>query len=196
MSSDSTEKKWNKIYSAKDIREHIEAEAANVLLQHADLLPTSGLALDLACGLGGNAIFLAQHGMKAHAWDISQTAFDKLLTYCDANSILMVADVRDIEANPPEKNTFDVICVSYYLERSICDEIIAALKPNGLLFYQTFIDEKVSDSGPSNIRYRLQPNELLALFSPLHVLVYQEYGTVGDVNKGLRNVAMLVAQKR
>ncbi|NNC68584.1 MAG: tellurite resistance methyltransferase TehB, partial [Gammaproteobacteria bacterium] len=75
-------------------------------------------------------------------------------------------------------------------------DIIAALKPNGLLFYQTFIAEKVSDAGPSNPEYRLQPNELLESFSPLHVLAYQEHGTVGDVKKGLRDIAILVAQKR
>ena len=196
MSNEDAKKKWNKVYTEKEIPDHVEAKAANVLQDHADLLPTSGLALDLACGLGGNAIFLAQQGLETHAWDISQAAIEKLLSYCNGNIISITAEVRDIEAHPPEKNTFDVICVSYYLERSLTNDIIAALKPNGLLFYQTFIEEKVSDSGPSNPKYRLQPNELSALFSPLHVLLYQEYGIVGNVKKGLRDVAMLVAQKR
>ena len=46
-----------------------------------------------------------------------------------------------------------------------------ALKPQGLLFYQTFTHERVTDQGPSNPSYRLAPNELLELFAPLHVLV-------------------------
>jgi tellurite methyltransferase len=200
MSDEDTEKKWNNIYIAKEIPKHAEAKAANVLQDHADLLPTSGSALDLACGLGGNAIFLAQQGLETHAWDISQAAIEKLLSYCQSNfegsSISITTEVRDIEAHTPEKSTFDVICVSYYLQRSLTKDIIAALKPNGLLFYQTFVEEKVTDSGPSNPKYRLQPNELLALYSPLHVLAYQEYGIVGDVKKGLRDVATLVAQKR
>lgn len=200
MSDENAEKKWNNIYGAKEIPKHVEAKAANVLQDHADLLPASGSALDLACGLGGNAIFLAKQGLKTHAWDISRAAIEKLLSYCQSNlegsSISITTEVRDIEAHPPEKNTFDVICVSYYLQRSLTKDIIAALKPNGLLFYQTFVEEKVTDSGPNNPKYRLQPNELLALYSPLHVLAYQEYGIVGDVKKGLRDVATLVAQKR
>jgi SAM-dependent methyltransferase len=204
MPNEDAEEKWNKIYTAKEIPEHIEAKAANVLQDHADLLPTSGIALDLACGLGGNAIFLAQQGLKTHAWDISQAAIEKLLSYCrgycqshgNGETISLTPEVRDVEAYPPEINTFDVICVSYYLQRALSKDIMEALKPNGLLFYQTFVEEKVSDSGPSNPKYRLQPNELLSLFSPLHVLAYQEYGIVGNVKKGLRDVAILVAQKR
>lgn len=196
MSKDDANKKWNKIYSAKEVPENIEAKIAEVLHQHADLLPATGSALDLACGFGGNAIFLSQQGLQVQAWDVSQAAIEKLGLYCNENSISMGTEVRDIEMLPPKPNTFDVICVSYYLERKICNDIMAALKPNGLLFYQTFIKEKISDSGPNNPKYRLQPNELLTLFSELHVLVYQEYGVVGDIKKGLRDVAILVAQKR
>jgi SAM-dependent methyltransferase len=197
MVNDEAEKKWNKIYATQDQdKRQLETEAANVLLEHAYLLPNAGIALDLACGLGGNAIFLANCGLNAHAWDISEIAIEKLQTFCRQKIISITTEVRDIEQQPPKTNSFDVICASYYLERTLVQDIIAALKPKGLLFYQTFINEKVSDVGPSNPQYRLQPNELLALFSPLHILVYQEYGTVGDIKKGLRDVAMLVAQKR
>ncbi|MDH3609472.1 MAG: class I SAM-dependent methyltransferase [Gammaproteobacteria bacterium] len=197
MAKDDVEKKWNNIYATQDQAEsQLEIKAAYVLQEHAFLLPKSGLALDLASGLGGNAVFLANYGLDSHAWDISQTAMKKLQAYCSKNNISILTEVRDIEQQPPAANSFDVICVSYYLERAIVKNIITALKINGLLFYQTFIAEKVSDAGPSNPQYRLQPNELLTLFSSLHVLAYQEHGTVGDVKKGLRDVATLVAQKR
>ena len=197
MSDDIAAYKWNKIYASKDStnRKH-HFNAANVLLDHSDLLPKTGVALDLACGLADNAIYLEKCGLKVHAWDISTTAIDKVNAYSIKNNISIVTEVRDIEKKPPVKNSFDVICVSYYLERSLVCDIIAALKPNGLLFYQTFINEKVSCVGPSNPQYRLQPNELLKLFSSLHILAYMEYGRVGDIEKGLRDVATLVAQKR
>ena len=70
---------------------------------------------------------------------------------------------------------------------TICNTVISALRANGLLFYQTFIHEKVTDEGPSNPAYRLGPNELLGLFSPLHVLAYQELGRVGDTGQGVRD---------
>ncbi len=197
MSDDIAANKWDKIYASEDSSDCLhQSKAANVLFDHSDLLPNSGVALDLACGLAGNAIYLAKCGLKVHAWDISATAINKVNTYCFKNNVSIATEVRDIEQNPPVKNSFDVICVSYYLERALVSDIIAALKPNGLLFYQTFIAEKVSDVGPSNPQYRLQPNELLTLFSSLHILAYMEYGKVGNVEKGLRDVAALVAQKR
>lgn len=46
-----------------------------------------------------------------------------------------------------------------------------------------------------NPAYRLATQELLRLFHPLRILVYREEGRVGDTTCGLRNEAMLVAQK-
>lgn len=196
MVSHDIEKKWNDIYATDDPSTLQQTKAAYVLQEYAYLLPRSGLALDLACGLGGNAQFLANHGLQTHAWDISEKAIIRLQTFCKEKSISIITEVRDIEQQPPVGNSFDVICVSYYLERNLTQNIIDSLRPNGLLFYQTFIKEKVSDNGPGNPLYRLQPNELLTLFSSLHILIYQENGTVGDTSKGLRDTALLVAQKR
>lgn len=197
MPKKNVEAKWNKIYADKNTDNHaLENTAAYVLREHAYLLPNSGSALDLACGLGGNAIFLAKQGMNTHAWDISEIAIDKLQTYCQKNKLAVTASIRNVEKTPPDTNSFDVICVSFFLDRALSSSIVDALKPNGLLFYQTFLEEKVSDDGPSNPQYRLQQNELLTLFSPLHILNYQEHGKVGDIKKGLRDVATLVAQKK
>ena len=188
-----TKQKWNHIYAAE---ESALMQPAYVLAEYAHLLPTTGCALDLACGLGSNAIFLAQHGLHAHAWDISEQAINKLARVCESNVIHVHAMVRDVQEHPPEANSFDVICVSYFLERDITTNIISALKPKGLLFYQTFVHEKVSQQGPNNPKYRLDENELLKLFSPLHVLIYQEQGCVGSTEQGIRDIAVLVAQKR
>jgi len=197
MTDHVSEKKWNEIYAAEHQTDsELETKAANVLQDYAYLLPSSGLALDLACGLASNAMFLAQCGLNTHAWDISTIAIERVQARCQRKNIFITTEVRDVEQHPPVLNSFDVICVSYYLERALTQDIITALRPKGLLFYQTFTNEKVSDVGPSNPQYRLQQNELLALFSSLHVLAYKEHGTVGDVKKGLRNVASLVAQKR
>jgi hypothetical protein len=80
------------------------------------------------------------------------------------------------------------------LHRPICKHITAALKPNGLLFYQTFHENKLSTTGPSNPKFLLQNQELLKLFSDLKVLFYREDGRQGHVDKGLRDMAYLIAQ--
>lgn len=185
--------KWDKIYAARTTS---AIQPAHVLAEYGYLLPSKGIALDLACGLGGNALFLAQLGLNTHAWDISEQAIDKLSQSFDSHAIQLSARVRDVQEEPPAVNSFDVICVSYFLERKLAENIVAALKPNGLLFYQTFIKENVTEHGPSSPNYRLGENELLDLFAPLHLLVYQELGCVGDVMQGMRDCAMLVAQKR
>ncbi len=182
-------------------RKHAESRPASpmparVLTEHAHLLPKSGVALDLACGQGGNALFLARRGLAAHAWDISRIAIDELQRQAVAENLEIQTSIRDVSEHPPDPGSFDVICVSFYLEQTITRQIIEALKPQGLLFYQTFIHEKVTDEGPGNPAYRLGPNELLELFAPLHVLAYREEGRTGDLQQGLRNTAWLVAQRR
>ena len=72
---------------------------------------------------------------------------------------------------------------------------MAALKPGGLLFYQTFTRHKLDKSGPSNPDYLLARNELLQLFAPLTVIYYQEYPAIGDLQRGNRNEAQLIGQK-
>ena len=180
-------------------------KACTVLREYAFLLPETGTALDLACGRGGNALRLARRGLQVHAWDLSERVIEGLAREAEVEGLCVETEVeglcvetevRDVQASPPEPGTFDVICVSFYLERARCGAIIEALRPDGLLFYQTFLHEKVSDEGPSHPAYRLGANELLELFAPLHVLAYQELGRVGDTGQGLRDVAWLVAQKR
>jgi hypothetical protein len=87
-----------------------------------------------------------------------------------------------------------VIAVSRFLDRGITGAIAAALRPGGLLFYQTFTKARVDASGPKGDRYRLDDNELLRLFSGLRVRVYREESLLGDWGRGLRNQALLIAQ--
>ena len=86
--------------------------------------------------------------------------------------------------------------MSRFLDRTLSDAIIGALKPDGLLFYQTFTREKTSRKPPNNPDYLLTENELLALFSPLRVIFYRENALIGELQRGLRNEAQFVGQKR
>lgn len=145
-----------------------------VLSEHAFLLPQTGTALDLACGLGGNAVFLARHGLAVTALDISSVAINKLICYAAEHKLTINADQQHITPESLKANCFDVIVVSRFLDRTLMNAIIDALKPNGLLFYQTFTHEKATDTPPHNPDYLLATNELLALFGPLTAVFYQE----------------------
>jgi SAM-dependent methyltransferase len=140
-------------------------------------------------------VFVARAGLKTFAWDSSPAAVDKLAAWSRDNLLPITAEVRDVVAAPPEAGRFDVITVSRFLERQLAPALIAALRPGGVLFYQTFTRTRVSDRGPGSDRLRLADNELLALFAPLRLLVYREEGRVGDLGRGLRDQAQLVAHK-
>ncbi|WP_177418773.1 class I SAM-dependent methyltransferase [endosymbiont of Lamellibrachia barhami] len=172
-----------------------QPSAAEVLLENLHLLPETGNALDLACGLGGNALELARSGLEVSAWDISSVAVERLQHLAASAGLALNAEQRDVEQNLLTENAFDVIVVSYFLNRGLMPALIAALKPGGLIFYQTFTRIAVSDTGPSNPAYRLGDNELIALLSPLSVRFYREENRLGDLRKGSRDVAMIVAQK-
>ncbi len=182
---------WNECY--RDSQN--EPSPSRVLIEHAHLLPPTGAALDLACGLGGNALFLAARGLETMAWDFSPVAIAYLKKEIRKRQLPLTLEVRNVIAHPPEPARFDVIVVSRFLERTLVPDLTAALKPGGLLYYQTFVRERVDDTGPKNDDYRLGKNELLALFSRLRTLAYREEGLVGDLTRGFRNEAMLVAQR-
>jgi SAM-dependent methyltransferase len=176
---------------------HAEAEGvgslAAVLARNTALLPRQGEALDLACGRGASALWLAQRGLAVSAWDYSAVAIERLEAAAAAAGLPLRAQVRDVLEQPPEAGSFDLIVVSHFLERSLCPAIGAALRPGGVLCYQTFGPGFPGAPGPSNPAYRLGENELLALFPGLVVRDYHEPGELAaDANRGL---ALLLAQR-
>ncbi len=189
-----TQEKWNKIYSSAES----VGDAVAVLKENSHLLPAQGQALELACGMGRNALFLARQGLETAAWDISDVAIQRLNEEAKAQNFSagFHAQIRDVVKEPMLPNSFDVIVVSYFLDRSLVPAIQDALRSGGLLFYQTFSRLQVDESGPRNPDFRLADNELLSLFSQMRLLVYREDGCVGDHEKGFRNEVKMVAQKR
>lgn len=188
--------KWNKIYQSKaQTVETSTLSPAYILQEFQHLLPDQGKALDLACGLGANALFLAQHHLETYAWDISSVAIEKLSSEAGSLNLNVKTEVRDVVSQPPEENSFDVIVVCHFLERKIIPNIIYALRHNGLLFYQTFTKARVQDTGPSNDNYRLGKNELLRLCENLDVIVYREDDLIGDTASGFRNEALFIGQR-
>lgn len=183
---------WNSRYQGvNDIR----PQAASILAENHHLLPEAGHALDLACGLGGNALLLAEKGLDVEAWDISDIAIQKLAQRAEEEGLRIHAQIKDLEMEPVPESAFDVITVSYYLDRNLFEPLLKALRPGGLVFYQTFSLPAVSCRGPSNPDYRLKKQELLEAFSPLQVVLYREESNLGNHNEGFRDEAMFIGYK-
>ena len=183
--------RWNRRHAE---REDLGAVAV-VLERNRHLLPTRGDALDLACGRGASALWLAAHGLRVAAWDMSPVAIDRLQRAARERGLQIDSEVRDVVAAPPPPDSFDLLLVSYFLDRTIVPALIEALRPGGLLCYQTFSQVAVTDIGPKTPAFRLADNELLRLFAPLTVRYYREEGLLGDTATGCRDIALLLAEK-
>jgi dihydroneopterin aldolase len=167
---------------------------ADWLMQHRSLLP-AGRALDLACGRGRNAIYLAREGFQVEAWDRDPEALsatsDRAKTLALSTVTTRLVDLERQPEIPPA--SFDLIVVFYYLQRDLMPQIVRALKPGGILVYETFlIDNNERFNHPKRREFCLNHNELLSLFPNLMVLAYREGAQ--DSDKGPFTAA-LVAQR-
>ena len=168
-------------------------EPSQLLVKYLPLLPR-GKALDVAMGKGRNALLLASHGFEVAGLERDEEAIHACLTeakrlgvHVDARQ----ADLEDLDSCRIEKSAYDVVVCFYYLQRSLIPHIKEALKPGGVLLYETFlIDQHIRTGHPQRREYCLEHNELLRLFSGLRVLYYHE----GQDDKGTYK-ASLVAQR-
>lgn len=171
------------------------------LVKQLGRLP-KGLVLDVAAGRGRNTLYLLSQGSQVEAIDRDAEALAELEAGAKARHLSgLTTRVLDLEADPDRPPSlgqacYDAIIVSYYLHRPLFPSLLDALKPNGILLYETFtIDNYFRHRHPRRWEFCLAPNELLRLTSPLRVLHYDEGEHDGGHGGGANYTARLVAQK-
>jgi len=153
------------------------AEPASIVRELLPLLPT-GEALDIACGTGRHALFLAARGQHVTAVDFSSVALDTLelrardMHITVRRSRVVQAAGRHlrggldlIQANLEEmqlpERRFDLIICIQYLQRSLFPQMVRALRPDGVLLMETFTRAQLEFAGgPRNPAYLLETGEL------------------------------------
>ena len=128
--------RWNRKYTAGNPNPTFEPEP--LLVQYAYLLDGAGMALDVACGVGQNALFLARRGYEVLAVDGSVAGLRyarRALAGTRLPVHLVAADLDDFVF--PDRR-FAVAVVFRFLSRALWPRINQALVPGGLLIYQTF----------------------------------------------------------
>lgn len=180
---------WDKKYETESYI--FGKEPVEFLREHVDLL-SRGKALDIAMGEGRNAVFLAKNGFDVDGCDISESAIKKALDLATENNVKIHAFVADLETYKLPKNTYDVIACFYYLQRDLVPQMKEALKPGGMMIYETYTIEnrELGFEGPKNKDYLLKPNELLDLFKDFKIIYYREL-----VLNNKKAVASLIAKK-
>ena len=117
---------WNERYRT---REEIDHEPAKLLVDHASALPP-GRALDLACGAGRNAIWLADRGWEVVALD---GAHEAIRLIHDERVDARVFDLERGEPLPFDDESFDLVAILFYLHRPLFAEAKRVLRPGGVL---------------------------------------------------------------
>ena len=135
-----------------------------------------GRALDVACGRGRHALWLARMGYQVDAVDISLEGLQRLAERLEQEGL--DARVRliqaDLEVWRPDAATYDLILVSRYLNRDLIASFWDALKPGGLVLYRTFHTDWARLRSDFQRGFLLQPGEFTILFRDWEWLAYEE----------------------
>lgn len=144
----------------------------------ANLLPSpdAGPVLDLACGSGRAAVWLAQRGYRVTGVDHLPGALDLARRLAASQGVtvdLLRTDLRDRTAWPA--GPWSVVLCFRYLQRDLLAALPAFLSPGGVVMARTFRDAP-GFAGPPQAQHRLAPGELLALLPPRHfeILAHEE----------------------
>lgn len=138
----------------------------------ADSIPAASRVLDLACGTGRHAVYLAGLGHRVDAVDID------LEPAAPVRATPGVAwrqvDLEQGSGHIPAA-TYQGIVVTNYLHRPLFAEIIAGLAPAGVLIYETFAHGQQAYGRPRNPLHLLLPGELLEVVrGQLRILAYED----------------------
>ncbi len=166
--------KWDEKYLER--LEDQSKPIANGRLQGLSRYLTGGKALDFACGLGANSLFLAERGYEVEAFDISDVAIEHVREQALAEGLSVLSqmiDLTDLENIHVSDEAYDLVIITYYLDRSLFPLVKAAIKDQGYFFMETFYKSPIGEGRVSD-HFKLQPGELLTEFADWQVLFYEE----------------------
>ena len=195
--TDRDRERWNRRYVERYAERPYDFSPTRWLPEIADRLQPphpAARALDLACGPGRNAVWLAERGWRVDAWDISDRALAILVYEREeraSRGFPLEIDVREIDldtaAIPPD--TYDLVLNLLFLDRQLWSQLAAALRPGGLLLFETFVNLPAGKRSEVNPAHLLQPGELRSAFEGLGLR------TVSYDEDGERGTARLIAQR-
>lgn len=148
--------RWNARYAdgAYESRRH----PSPFLEQNVQALPVTGCALDLACGAGRNAIYLANHGLSVDAVDISRVALDR--GRADAGELPIRWIECDLDDGFEAGGEYDLIVNIRYVNLPLVSMLVKSLRPGGVLVVEQHLATDADVIGPKNPAFRVETGEL------------------------------------
>jgi tellurite methyltransferase len=155
-------------------------------------------ALDLACGAGRHALFLAARGFRVTAVDASRVGVELTRERARERGLAVDARVADLERGEfrIEPAAYDLVCDFYYLQRDLFPALRAGVRRGGLFVAAIHLVDEDQRAGPMNPDFLLHPGELRAEFDGWELLHYHETAdTDTDAGQHTRRSAELIARR-
>jgi SAM-dependent methyltransferase len=148
-------------------------EPSRWVMRFSHLVRPRGRVLDVAAGGGRHCQWFldSEHSVVAVDRDLSRLRW---LTHPLLEKLEV--DLEGAEGWPLGEQTFDAVVVTNYLWRSIFDDIVGAIRHDGVLIYETFAEGNERYGPPRRPEFLLQPGELLARVAPRLEIVAYEHG--------------------
>jgi SAM-dependent methyltransferase len=153
-----------------------------------------GRALDVACGAGRNALYLAKRGFGVDAVDISAEALDRARESARRSSLVVNWWEQDLDQALVLENLYQLMVIIRYVNLPLISRLIGCLAPGGFLVCEQHLLTSASVIGPTSPTYRVKPGELTAVSARLQIHYLYE-GPVTDPDGQVAALARLVAQK-
>lgn len=170
----------------------------NALLVRASAALVPGRALDIACGAGRHALFLAARGWQVTAVDASRVGIEITRERARALNVEVDARVADLESGEFEikRGAYDLITVFYYLQRNLWPQLRAGVSSRGTLIAAIHLAGEDAENETGNPDFLLQPGELRREFGDWEITHYHET-QLNDEDAGQhhRRTAEMVARK-
>ena len=188
--SEDDRQKWNQRYAAGAYQTR---PAASAWLAHWLPEVPPGRALDLACGLGRNARFMAQHGYLVDAVDISTEGLQRAAQLASADDLAI--NWHELDLGLPAGFTgYQLITLFRYVNEPLLQSLADRLAPGGYLIVEEHLRTTVEVAGPQNPAFRVAPGELRQAVAGLKVLAAEE-SVVADPDGAQVALARLAARK-
>jgi SAM-dependent methyltransferase len=178
-------RRWDDHYSDPA---NLDFTPVPLLVEVADLVP-AGSALDLACGYGRNALYLAALGWQVTAVDSSPVGIGILRDR--AAGLAIDARIADLERGdfviPPAG--YDLICDFFYLQRDLFGPIRAGVRPGGMFVAAIHLVNDTPGARPRNPAFLMRSGELRNEFAGWKILFYSEGVEPGHRRRAARIIA-------
>ena len=165
------------------MRGHNHLDISSWVRRHADRIAPASNLLDLACGNGRHARYLANLG---HRITLIDHDLSGVIDLVDDDRFELIEHDLEHSPWPLTGRSFGGIVVTNYRHPPLYPDLIAALCDHGTLIYDTFAIGNERFGHPRNPAYLLKPGELLDAFAPkLHIVAY-DHGYVDAPKPAIR----------